>query len=148
MDAVVKRSCLDSNLKVCDYVESVTDIQFEVDQILEEFYEADGIREKVDKDFKAKIKAIEAQIEENSSCRIKLLHMISSCLKISKLSPSDQVSPEVRKKIKEANRDASKELEQAKLLLNLISNPHQSKVLLFVCLFFIVLASSRSLLLS
>lgn len=136
MDAVVKRSCLDSNLKVCDYVESVTDIQFEVDQILEEFYEADGIREKVDKDFKAKIKAIEAQIEENSSCRIKLLHMISSCLKISKLSPSDQVSPEVRKKIKEANRDASKELEQAKLLLNLISNPHQSKVF-FVCLSFL-----------
>ena len=126
-DAAVKSTCGEEQHKTYDLTEDATGIQGKLDTALDEFYKGDNIRGKVDKELQAKMKAIQAQIVENNSCRHKIRHLIENCLEISKLSAAIKVSPEMRMQIQEASEEAQREVEQAELLLNHVLIP-SSKV--------------------
>ena len=119
---------MEAQYQIYDLLDDAAEARVELDQMLEEFYQGDEIRGKVEEGLQAKIKAIEAEIAENRIYRQKIRLSIVSCLEMSKLSPAVKVSPVVRKKIQQAGQEATKEVPEAQQLLNNISTS-QFKVL-------------------
>ena len=56
---------MEAQHQIYDLLDDAAETQVELDQVLEEFYQGDEIRGKVEEGLQAKIKAIEAEIAEN-----------------------------------------------------------------------------------
>lgn len=116
-EAVSKPTCMDGQHKIYDSSKDAEEIQVELNQVLEKLYKSSEMRDKMDKELQAKM-------AENNDRRQKIRDSILSCLEMSYLSPAIKLLPAVRKKIIEASREATNEVEQAQQLNTYISTPH------------------------
>jgi len=104
--------------QIHDLLEKSKKCQAELDQERKGFKESEAIRGKVDGVLQAKLKTIEAQIEENNYWRQKIQSVIFSCQGMAKLSPEMTASFVIRKEVKQLKKLMKEQVEQTESVLN------------------------------
>ena len=108
-------------------MEEVEECQTELDELVNGYQEGDAVRGQVNGVLQTKLKAIEAQIEENNNGRPKIQSAIVSCHQMAKLSPGMKASAMIREDVKKMKKEMKEEVELAKNLLDFVA-PAQAKV--------------------
>ena len=125
--AMVKPTCIEAKHKTHDVLGAVGECQTELDEVVSGYKEGDAVRGRVNGVLQTKLKAIEAQIEENNNGRQKIQSAIVSCQEMAKLSPGMKVSAMIREEVKKMKKEMKEEMELAKNLLDFVA-PAQRKV--------------------
>ena len=126
---IVKPNCLQLKHKSVSLMQEVEGIKGQLIDICTQLKESVGRREKVNEHLaqkkeklEAKLKAIQAEMENNSNCLEKLHLMIANIQELSQLSPADKASSFVKKKVKRTSQETQDEAQQSETLLSLITS--------------------------
>ncbi len=120
-ETLVKPTCLEAQHETHDLLEDAKECQRELDEILKGFKTGDAMRGRVDGVLRAKLKALETQIEENYSDRQKIQLAIVKCQEMAKLSSVMKASTVIGKKLEQMKKEMKYELEQAKIFLDCVA---------------------------